>query len=139
MNLRQALVIDCSAAIPWFLEDEANPWSEALLDSLPQWDLHVPGLWHLEFASALLTAQRSKRIAVQDVKGLLARASRLPLATDGRIVPLVEIAELADTHGITTYDAAYLELAIRLNCPLATQDKGLAEAAAEIGLLYCVS
>lgn len=136
MSLRQAVVIDCSAAIPWFLEDEATPWSEALLDALPHLDLHVPGLWHLEFSNVLLTARRRQRIAAQDVKGLLMRASRLPLATDGRIVPLVEIAELADTHGITTYDAAYLELATRINCPLATQDKALAKAAASLGLLY---
>lgn len=67
---------------------------------------------------------------------MLARTSRLPLATDGRVVPLVEIADLADSHGITTYDAACLELAMRLNCPLATQDKALVKAAKRHGLLY---
>ncbi len=136
MSARQPLVIDCSAAIPWFLEDEANPWSEGLLDALPRYSLHVPALWHLEFANVLLTAQRRKRINARDAKGLLARASRLPLATDGRVVPLVEIADLADSNCITTYDAAYLELATRLNCPLATQDKALAKAAKRFGVLY---
>ncbi len=136
MSARPPLVIDCSAAIPWFLEDEANAWSEGLLDALPRYSLHVPALWHLEFANVLLTAQRRKRINARDAKGLLARASRLPLATDGRVVPLVEIADLADSNGITTYDAAYLELAIRLNCPLATQDKALAKAASRFGFLY---
>ena len=136
MSARPPLVIDCSAAIPWFLEDEANAWSEGLLDALPRYSLHVPALWHLEFANVLLTAQRRKRINPRDAKGLLARASRLPLATDGRVVPLVEIADLADSNGITTYDAAYLELATRLNCPLATQDKALATAAKRLGFLY---
>ena len=136
MSTRPPLVIDCSAAIPWFLDDEASAWSEALLDALPRHVLHVPALWHLEFANVLLTAQRRKRIAAKDSKGLLARASRLPLTTDSRIVPLVEIAELAMAHGITTYDAAYLELAMRLNCPLATQGKALAKAATGLGLLY---
>jgi predicted nucleic acid-binding protein len=130
------LVIDCSAAIPWFLNDEANAWSEGLLDALSRHSLHVPALWHLEFANVLLTAQRRKRINARDARGLLARASRLPLVTDGRVVPLVEIADLADSHGITTYDAAYLELAMRLNCVLATQDKVLAKAAKRHGLLY---
>jgi predicted nucleic acid-binding protein len=133
---RSPLVIDCSAAIPWFLDDEANPWSEGLLDALPSLSLHVPALWHLEFANVLLTAQRRKRINARDAKGLLARAARLPLTTDGRVVPLVEIAELAEAHGITTYDAAYLELATRLKCPLATQDKALAKAAKHLGFLY---
>ena len=136
MSARPPLVIDCSAAIPWFLEDEANAWSEGLLDALPRYSLHVPALWHLEFANVLLTAQRRKRINAKDAKGLLARASRLPLATDGRVVPLVEIAELADLNGITTYDAAYLELATRLRCPLATQDKALSKAANRLGVLY---
>jgi predicted nucleic acid-binding protein len=136
LSARPPLVIDCSAAIPWFLEDEANAWSEGLLDALPRHSLHVPALWHLEFANVLLTAQRRKRINARDAKGLLARASRLPLATDGRVVPLVEIADLADSNGITTYDAAYLELATRLKCPLATQDKALAKAASRFGVLY---
>ncbi|MCK9382820.1 MAG: type II toxin-antitoxin system VapC family toxin [Sulfuritalea sp.] len=136
MSSRPPLVIDCSAAIPWFLDDEASAWSESLLDALPSYSLHVPSLWHLEFANVLLTAQRRKRVAAKDARGLLARASRLPLVTDGRVVPLVEIAELAESHGITTYDAAYLELAMRLKCPLATQDKALAKAAKRLGSLY---
>lgn len=136
MSARPPLVIDCSVAVPWFLDDEANAWSENLLDALPRYSLHVPALWHLEFANVLLTAQRRKRVNARDARGLLARASRLPLATDGRVVPLVEIAGLAETHGIRTYDAAYLELATRLNCPLATQDKALAKAAKRLGFLY---
>lgn len=136
MSSRPPLVIDCSAAVPWFLDDEANAWSESLLDALPRFTLHVPALWHLEFANVLLTAQRRKRINSRDARGLLARASRLPLATDGRVVPLVEIADLAESHGITTYDAAYLELAMRLNGALATQDKALAKAAKRLGFLY---
>ncbi|MCM2289067.1 MAG: type II toxin-antitoxin system VapC family toxin [Sulfuritalea sp.] len=136
MSAKPPLVIDCSAAVPWFLYDEANAWSENLLDALPHHTLHVPALWHLEFANVLLTAQRRKRVNAKDARGLLARASRLPLATDSRVVPLVEIAGLAETHGITTYDAAYLELATRLNCPLATQDKALAKAAKRLGFLY---
>lgn len=103
---------------------------------MPHHTLHVPALWHLEFANVLLAAQRRKRIAAKDGKGLLARAPRLPLATDGRVVPLVVIADLAESHGITTYDAAYLELAMRLKCPLATQDKALAKAAKRLGYLY---
>ncbi len=136
MSRLPALVIDCSAAIPWFLEDEANAWSEALLDALPQWELHVPLLWHLEFTNVLLTAQRRKRVAACDLKGLLTRASRLPLVTDTRIVPLDDMAVLAAAHGMTTYDAAYLELAMRLDARLATQDQALRKAARKLELLY---
>ena len=81
MSSKPPLVIDCSAAIPWFLDDAANAWSESLLDALPRYSLHVPSLWHLEFANVLIIAQRRKRIAAKDAKGLLVRASRLPLVT----------------------------------------------------------
>ena len=64
------------------------------------------------------------------------RASRLPLTTDTHVVPLVEIARLAREHAMTTYDAAYLELAQRMGCPLATQDKVLRTAARKLGLAY---
>lgn len=136
MSERQPLVIDCSAAIPWFLDDEANAWSEALLDALPRFELHVPALWHLELPNVLLTAQRRKRISATDAKGLLLRAARLPLMTDSRVIPVIEIADLAQAHGITTYDAAYLELSLRLKSSLATQDKALAKAAQQLGVLY---
>lgn len=136
MSSRPPLVIDCSAVVPWFLDDEATEWSEALLDALPRHALHVPALWLLEFANVLLTAQRRKRIAAKETKGLLARAARLPMTTDSRVVPLAEIADLALEHGITTYDAAYLELAIRLKCPLATQDKALSKAASGLRLSF---
>lgn len=52
------------------------------------------------------------------------------------MVPLVELVDLAETHGITTYDAAYLELAMRLDRALATQDEVLAKAAKRLGFLY---
>lgn len=136
MSSKPPLVIHCSAAASGFLDDEANAWSEGLLDALPRYSLHGPALWHFEFANVLLAAQRRKRVAAKDARGLLARASRLPLATDGRVVPLVEIADLAETHGITTCEAAYLELATRLNCPLATHDKALAKAAKRLGFSY---
>lgn len=127
--MAQPLVVDCSAIVPWFLEDEANDWSERLLSDLPRYTLHVPALWHLEFANVLLTAERRGRISNETRLGLLARAVRLPIQTDNRVVPITEISALATEHGLTTYDAAYLELAVRMQCPLATQDKALTQAA----------
>jgi len=127
--MAQPLVLDCSAVVPWFLEDEANDWSELLLTDLPLYDLHVPALWHLEIPNVLLTAERRGRISADTRLGLLARASRLPVSTDTYVVPLIEISRLAVEYGITTYDASYLELAARLNSTLATQDRALAAAA----------
>jgi predicted nucleic acid-binding protein len=128
------LVVDCSAVIPWFLEDEANAWSERLLGELSAYFLHVPALWHLEFPNVLLTAERRGRIDADTRLGLLARAASLPVNTDTRVIPLAEISRMATEYAITTYDAAYLELASRLGCPLATQDKALIQAATKHGI-----
>jgi len=130
------LVVDCSVVIPWFLEDEANAWSEKLLSNLANFTLHVPALWHLELPDVLLTAERRGRVDAETRQGLLSRAAGLPVATDNRVVPLPEITRFAVEHRITTYDAAYLELAARLGCPLATRDKALRVAANKAGLRY---
>ena len=134
--MADSLVIDCSAVIPWFLEDEANAWSEKLLSNLANFTLHVPALWHLELPNVLLTAERRGRIDAASRQGLLSRAAGLPVTTDTRVVPLPEISRLAMEHRITTYDSAYLELASRLGCPLATRDKALRVAANKAGLRY---
>ena len=134
--MADSLVIDCSAVIPWFLEDEANAWSEKLLSNLANFTLHVPALWHLELPNVLLTAERRGRIDAASRQGLLSRAGGLPVTTDTRVVPLPELSRLAMEHRITTYDAAYLELASRLGCPLATRDKALRVAANKAGLRY---
>jgi predicted nucleic acid-binding protein len=81
----------------------------------------------------LITAERRGRISTDTRLGLLSRAARLPVNTDTHVVPLTEISRLAVEHGLTTYDAAYLELARRQACPLATQDKALIQAAGKAG------
>lgn len=137
MAARRPAVFDCSAIVPWFLEDEANDWSEALLDRLPEFDIHVPALWHLEFPNVLLGAERRGRIDAASRVGMVELAARLPLTTDRHVVSLGEISRLAAALGLTTYDAAYLELAQRLGGRLATQDRALIAAAKRlrVGLL----
>lgn len=138
MARRQAVVVDCSAVVPWFLEDEASAWSEALLDEIATLDLHVPALWHLEFPNVLHNAERRGRIDAATRHGLIERAARLPLTTDSRIVPLAEISRLAAAYGLSTYDAAYLELAVRLGAGLATQDGALIAAATQVRVALMV-
>lgn len=132
MARRKTAVFDCSAIVPWFLEDEASLWSEHLLDELPEFDIHVPALWHLEFPNVLLNAERRGRIDAESRAGMIERAARLPLTTDSRLVPLGDISRLAAGLGLSTYDAAYLELAARLGAQLATQDRALIAAAKKL-------
>lgn len=57
------LVVDCSVALAWYLDDEKTAFTERVLDLLPSTETWVPALWRLEFVNALLFAQRRGRIS----------------------------------------------------------------------------
>ena len=126
-----AFVLDCSIAVAWLFEDEATPETDALLDRLKEDSALVPGLWHLELGNVLAQAERRKRISAARMAAHLERLGRLPIVTDTETERRAfrETLTLARTHGLTTYDAAYLELAMRRGVELATRDKALMRAA----------
>jgi predicted nucleic acid-binding protein len=131
-----ALVIDSSAALSWCFEDEASPRSDALFEQVRDQGALVPGLWHLEVANVLLQAERRGRIAPADVTTRLGLIAELPIATDSETTERAwrEILALARAEGLTTYDATYLELAIRRGLPLLTKDEALIAAAERTGV-----
>ena len=131
-----ALVIDSSAALTWCFEDEASPSSDALFAQVRDQGAVVPGLWHLEVANVLLPAERRGRIAAADVAMRLELIAELPIETDNETTARAwrEILALARAEGLTTYDAAYLELAMRRGLPLLTKDEALIAAAERTGV-----
>jgi predicted nucleic acid-binding protein len=90
----------------------------------------VPAVWRLEFPNALLVAERRKRLTREERRQILDEAARLRLRVDATVPELRAISELAERHDLSTYDAAYLELASRQGATLLTLDKALATAAA---------
>jgi len=126
-----ALVIDSSAALSWCFEDEASPETDALFERVRDLGAVVPGLWHLEVANVLLQAEKRGRITAGDVTMRLDLIAALPITTDSETTARAwrEILALARAQGLTTYDAAYLELAIRRGLPLQTKDEALIGAA----------
>jgi predicted nucleic acid-binding protein len=131
-----ALVIDSSAALSWCFEDEASPESDALFEQVRDQGAVVPGLWHLEVANVLLQAERRGRITTADITMRLELIADLPIATDNETTARAwrEILALARAEGLTTYDATYLELAIRRGFPLMTRDAALIAAAGRSGV-----
>ena len=136
------IVIDCSVLIAGLLPDETEAQAREILENL-QYGMVVavvPSLFYQEISNALLMAYRRKRISREVMLQYLDVIAVLPVtidtaaSTQGNTMKMV--CELADKHRLTTYDASYLELAIRLDLPLMTLDTDLYEVAAEIGIAY---
>ena len=129
-------VIDNSVVMAWCFEDQTNKYTEAVLERLMASEALAPGIWPLEVGNVLLIAERKKILNKSDVVRFLSLVRSLPIIVEqessGRM--LMEIVALAREHRLSTYDASYLDLAMRRGLPLATQDKALARAAKKCGL-----
>lgn len=130
-------VIDSSVALGWCFEDEASPALDRLLRRVRDGGAIVPGLWHLELGNVLLQAERRQRLRAGDVAAKLELIAELPIAIDPETASRAwrEILAIARAEDLTTYDAAYLELAARRGAALLTKDAALAEAARRRGVV----
>lgn len=123
-----SFVLDASVVVAWLLDDEDDPRAQAALVRLEAEEALVPHVWHVEVRSALLAAERRRRLGPDEVDDCLRRVRELPVRTDA--APDVDTAfSLARGHRMSLYDALYLELALRVDVPLATLDHALSAAA----------
>lgn len=129
-------VVDNSVVVSWFFKDELNAYTSAIRDGLDATQAITPAIWPLEFANVLLTAERAKRLTEAEVSHILSVSQSLPIAIEREPPERVwaEILQLARAHFLTTYDASYLDLAMRSGLPIATQDKALVKAARRCGV-----
>jgi len=137
----EGLVIDSSIAIAWCFPDEKDEYSQAVLDALASEPAFVPDLWHLEIANALLVGERRKRSTQADTVAWMGFLTALPIAVDDQTKAhaFTDTTHLARTQNLSSYDATYLELAMRRGLPLATLDDKLKAAAKAVGVpLYGV-
>jgi predicted nucleic acid-binding protein len=130
------LVLDCSAAIAWYLEDEATPYADSILLRVRQEGAAVPAIWPVEVANVLLVAERRRRLTLADSLRIVGLLGRLPVDVDMQTPSrvLVSVFPLAREQRLSAYDASYLELAMRLGLPLATLDTTLQRAAKGLGV-----
>ncbi|MCY3802618.1 MAG: type II toxin-antitoxin system VapC family toxin [Chloroflexi bacterium] len=127
------LVVDASIVVAWLFDDEDEPRADRVLEQLAEDGALVPQLWHLETRNALLTAERRRRLSPEEVRERLDALKGLPIATDGE-PDLQSAFDLARAHGLSLYDALYLELAKRKRAELATLDGSLGRAAIAEGM-----
>ena len=130
-------VMDTSVAMAWCFEDEQNPYTESVLDRLSTDTAVVPRIWPYEVVNVLLVAERKGRISQAMADQFLDTLGELPITlADFSWPDQAETLLLrARSAGLTAYDAAYLSLASRLGCALATQDRELLKAARELGVV----
>lgn len=130
-----ALVIDASVAMGWLLQSQADEFTTAAETVLEGESAWIPNHFGLEVARTLRTLERRNLITSEAVDTALARLADMPLRQDidDAIAHISEAVALARRHALRVADAAYLELALRIDVPLATRDRRLATAAANAG------
>ncbi len=129
-----AFVADASVTAAWFIESQANAYTDRLLDRLADERVYVPGVWPAEFTNIFLVLERRRKLRAEQVQAILRLASLYPITIDFESVPLAELCRLSRQYGLTAYDAMYLELAIRMELPLCARDGALVQAVRKAGL-----
>ena len=135
-----SLVIDASVALAGVFGDERHGTAWQVVERLRDAPAWVPAHFHLEVGNGLLTGLRRGRLTADQTRTAVVALGALPIEVDLDTPSRAfnECWPLAANHGLTTYDAAYLELAIRRGLPLATLDERLAHAARAAGVALSV-
>ena len=130
------LVLDASVAFAWCFLNEATEASDRVLERLGSEGAWVPAIWHLEIANVLAMSERRGRITPARTAEFMAILEPLLIVADEETSAraFTSVLDLARSERLTAYDAAYLDLAMRLGVPLATKDGDLGNAAERLGV-----
>ena len=132
--MENTFVVDNSVVMSWCFKDETNQYADAVLDKLSETTAIVPAIWPLEVVNVLLVAERRKRLKQADSVRFITLLSKLPIVVEHEWPEkmMTGLLALGRAKNLSSYDASYLDLAMRKDCPLATLDKKLMEAAKEV-------
>jgi len=129
-------VIDTSVVMAWCFDDEESAYGDDVLKSLATAEAIAPAIWPLEIGNVLVVAERRKRLSKSAIIRFLDLLGELPIIVVQESPERMtkEILALARERQISTYDASYLDLAMRTGLPIATLDSGLKKAAVASGV-----
>lgn len=131
--MTEQFVVDNSVVMSWCFKDKTNIYADTVLDRLTELVAVVPSIWPLEVVNVLLVAERQKRLSESDSIRFLTLLSQLPIFVEyERPEMMKELLALARSNNLSSYDASYLDLAMRKGIPMATLDNKLIEAAKRI-------
>ena len=134
--MKPGFVVDCSIAMTWLFKDEATPKTAELLSRLLTEVALLPAWWFLEVTNVLALAERKGRITPAQSDTFIGDLGKLDFEIDDQAPArsFVHLLPLCRTHMLTSYDAMYLDLAVRRRLPLATLDADLRKAAKKLGV-----
>ena len=127
-------VVDNSVVISCCFRDETNNYADTVLDRLTEAAAAVPSIWPLEVVNVLLVAERQKRLSESESIRFITLLSQLPIVVEYERPEMMmkELLALARANNLSSYDASYLDLAMRKGLPIATLDNKLIKAAERI-------
>ena len=131
-----AFVVDASMVVAWFVIGQATAHTRKVLARAGSEVLHSPPLLQIELASALVKLAHRRKIAPAAIGDILTAFEALDLVIDRTPPTARTIAATCRRYALSAYDAAYVELAMRLELPLAAKDSPLAEAARKAGIAF---
>ena len=129
-----SFVLDASAAMILLFQEENPAAAGRLMTLLASESAIAPQVWHFEVANALRVAEMRQRATPAETAKSIAMLHHLPLEIESEAPAIALLLALAREYGLSAYDAAYLELALRKSCGIATFDKKLAAASVRAGL-----
>jgi predicted nucleic acid-binding protein len=134
-----AFVLDASVVVSWCFPgnpEEDTRYSRHILTLLATHDAVVPEIWAFEIANSIFVSfNKRKRITERQIADYLRRLKDLPISVEGRgLWSNVDLEALSRRWNLSSYDAAYLDLALRKSVPLATIDRDLKNTAVAQGI-----
>jgi predicted nucleic acid-binding protein len=132
----KGIAVDASVALAWCFPDEASDYADSVLLAVENQTVIVPAIWAVEITNALLVGERRKRIRQPEVRRFIDLMNGLSVVEDGQ--PFADtvsnVLPLAREYDLSAYDAAYLDVAVRHEIPLATLDGALQKACTAAGI-----
>ncbi|HYE46437.1 MAG TPA: type II toxin-antitoxin system VapC family toxin [Caulobacter sp.] len=130
------VVVDASAALAWVLTSQRTPQSVAFLAEDVERSLCAPYILLWEMRNVLIGLERRGLLGADE------HVAALELLDDFEIdigpapsdAALLLLSEQARRRGLSLFDASYLQLAIDLDCAIATRDAALVRAARDAGV-----
>ena len=130
-----SFVLDNSVVSGWFINDKSRAYSELIATRLQTVRAIAPPLLQLEYTNVMRTACKRQKMIAAQAHQIVAMLAELPIDIDNASLHPSQVLDLALRYDLTSYDAVYLDLALRRGLPIATRDQALADAALVAGVV----